>query len=37
VFLVGEARERWHKEVVIWGREMNETRGIPEEKRREND
>jgi len=33
VFLVGEARERWHKEVVIWGREMNETRGIPEEKR----
>jgi dihydrofolate synthase/folylpolyglutamate synthase len=27
VFLVGEARERWHPEVVIWGREMNETRG----------
>jgi dihydrofolate synthase/folylpolyglutamate synthase len=26
LFLVGEARERWHKEVVIWGREMNETR-----------
>jgi dihydrofolate synthase / folylpolyglutamate synthase len=26
VFLVGEARERWHPEVVIWGREMNETR-----------
>ena len=24
VFLVGEARERWHPEVVIWGREMNE-------------
>ncbi len=24
LFLVGEARERWHKEVVIWGREMNE-------------
>ena len=27
VFLVGEARERWFPEVVIWGREMNETRG----------
>jgi dihydrofolate synthase/folylpolyglutamate synthase len=26
VFLVGEARERWFPEVVIWGREMNETR-----------
>jgi len=26
VFLVGEARERWYPEVVIWGREMNETR-----------
>ena len=27
VFLVGEARERWHPEVVIWGRETNERRG----------
>ena len=26
IFLVGEARERWHKSVAIWGREMNETR-----------
>jgi dihydrofolate synthase / folylpolyglutamate synthase len=28
VFLVGEARERWHKEAVTWGREMNEGRKI---------
>lgn len=26
IFLIGEARERWHKNVAIWGREMNETR-----------
>lgn len=26
LFIVGEARERWHKEVVIWGRETNESR-----------
>ena len=32
VFLIGEARERWYKEVVIWGREMNETRNDTKEK-----
>jgi dihydrofolate synthase/folylpolyglutamate synthase len=28
VFLVGEARERWHKKVAFWGRETNESRDI---------